>query len=93
MALFMMMGAALQPVSTVPAGNVLALAGLEGRVNKCATLSDVPECPAMRAVTLQVGGYRIESFDMPTYKKIVAYRNIGKIDLSVDRVARVWLQM
>ena len=51
----MMMGAALQPVSSVPAGNVLALAGLEGRVNKCATLSDVPECPAMRAVTLQVG--------------------------------------
>lgn len=54
-ALFMMMGAALQPVSRVPAGNVLALAGLEGRVNKCATLSDTPECPAMRAVTLQVG--------------------------------------
>lgn len=53
-ALFMMMGAALHPVSRVPAGNVLALAGLEGRVNKCATLSDTPECPAMRAVTLQV---------------------------------------
>lgn len=52
-ALFMMMGAALQPVARVPAGNVLALAGLEGRVNKCATLSDTPECPAMRAVTLQ----------------------------------------
>lgn len=72
MALFMMMGAALQPVSSVPAGNVLALAGLEGRVNKCATLSDVPECPAMRAVTLQVGRgwiskYRIESFDTSKY--------------------------
>lgn len=53
MALFMMMGAALQPVARVPAGNVLALAGLEGRVNKCATLSDTPACPAMRAVTLQ----------------------------------------
>ncbi|CAM9979212.1 unnamed protein product, partial [Hapterophycus canaliculatus] len=52
-ALFMMMGAALQPVARVPAGNVLALAGLEGKVNKCATLSDTPECPAMRAVTLQ----------------------------------------
>lgn len=52
-ALFMMMGAALQPVARVPAGNVLALAGLAGRVNKCATLSDTPECPAMRAVTLQ----------------------------------------
>lgn len=50
----MMMGAALHPVSRVPAGNVLALAGLEGRVNKCATLSDTPECPAMVAVTLQV---------------------------------------
>lgn len=53
LALYMMMGAALQPVARVPAGNVLALAGLEGRVNKCATLSDTPECPAMRAVTLQ----------------------------------------
>lgn len=53
-ALYMMMGAALHPVSRVPAGNVLALAGLEGRVNKCATLSDTPECPAMRAITLQV---------------------------------------
>lgn len=53
-ALFMMMGASLQPVSRVPAGNVLAVAGLEGRVNKCATLSDTPACPAMRAVTLQV---------------------------------------
>ncbi|CAN0172760.1 unnamed protein product, partial [Ectocarpus fasciculatus] len=53
LALFMMMGAALQPVARVPAGNVLALAGLEGRVNKCATLSDTAECPAMRAVTLQ----------------------------------------
>lgn len=52
-ALFMMMGAALQPVARVPAGNVLALAGLEGRVNKCATLTDTPQCPAMRAVTLQ----------------------------------------
>lgn len=53
-ALFMMMGSALQPVSRVPAGNVLALAGLEGMVNKCATLTDTPECPAMRVVTLQV---------------------------------------
>lgn len=56
-ALYMMMGAALHPVSKVPAGNILALAGLEGRVNKCATLSDTPECPAMVAVTLQVMVY------------------------------------
>lgn len=53
-ALFMMMGSSLQPVERVPAGNVLALAGLEGKINKCATLSDTAGCPAMGGVTLQV---------------------------------------
>lgn len=91
-ALFMMMGAALQPVSSVPAGNVLALAGLEGRVNKCATLSDVPECPAMRAVTLQVGGglarvfffCLIESFDVSFYAGVAGGSAVNLVATSVD---------
>jgi hypothetical protein len=35
------------------AGNVLAVAGLEGYVQKCATLSTSVACPALTAITLQ----------------------------------------
>ena len=52
--LFMMMGTSMLPVPFVPAGNLVAIAGLEGLVVKSATLSSTLACPALRAMTLQV---------------------------------------
>lgn len=51
--LFMMMGTSLTPLPYVPAGNLVAIAGLEGLVVKSATLSSTLACPALRAMTLQ----------------------------------------
>ncbi len=53
--LFMMMGTAMHPVPFVPAGNLVAIAGVEGLVIKSATLASTLACPALRAMTLQVG--------------------------------------
>ncbi|CAM9130524.1 unnamed protein product [Scytosiphon promiscuus] len=77
--------AAMEPVARVPAGNVLALAGLEGKVNKCATLSDTPECPAMRAVTLQA---------KPMVRVAVEalhQRDMDKLELGLSRLCLVRL--
>lgn len=52
--LYMMMGTSMLPVPFVPAGNLVAIAGLEGLVVKSATLSSTMACPALRAMTLQV---------------------------------------
>lgn len=52
--LFMMMGTAMHPVPFVPAGNLVAIAGVEGLVIKSATLASTLACPALRAMTLQV---------------------------------------
>jgi ribosome assembly protein 1 len=57
--LFMMMGTSMLPVPCVPAGNLVAIAGLEGLVVKSATLSSTLACPALRAMTLQVHYYNI----------------------------------
>jgi ribosome assembly protein 1 len=51
--LFMMMGTAMHPVPFVPAGNLVAIAGIEGLVIKSATLASTLACPALRAMTLQ----------------------------------------
>ncbi|KAG5191664.1 hypothetical protein JKP88DRAFT_251342 [Tribonema minus] len=53
LALYMMMGTGLHPVPSVAAGNVLAVAGLESQVQKCATLSSTLACPALTAISLQ----------------------------------------
>lgn len=42
--LYMMMGRGLESLETVPAGNILALRGLETAILKSATLSSVPSC-------------------------------------------------
>jgi len=57
--LFMMMGTSMLPVPFVPAGNLVAIAGLEGLVVKSATLSSTLACPALRAMTLQVHDFII----------------------------------
>ncbi len=54
LALFVMMGEELLPVSRVPAGNILGIAGLEGHVAKFCTLSSTLYCPALRPITLQL---------------------------------------
>lgn len=54
--LYMMMGTSLHPVPHMPAGNLVAILGLEGHVLKCATLADTLACPALTPMTLQVGG-------------------------------------
>ena len=59
--LFMMMGTSMLPVPFVPAGNLVAIAGLEGLVVKSATLSSTLACPALRAMTLQVRDWGISS--------------------------------
>ncbi|CAM9562452.1 unnamed protein product [Chrysoparadoxa australica] len=41
------------PVDSVPAGNVLAIAGLENVVHKSATLSSTLSCPALRPLIFQ----------------------------------------
>jgi ribosome assembly protein 1 len=53
LALFMMMGAGLAPLASVPAGNVVGIVGLEGIIAKSATLSSNLSCPALRAISLQ----------------------------------------
>jgi translation elongation factor EF-G len=54
--LYMMMGTSLHPVPHMPAGNLVAILGLEGHVLKCATLADTLACPALTPMTLQVRG-------------------------------------
>ncbi len=54
LALFVMMGDGLLPVSRVSAGNILGIAGLEGCVAKFCTLSSTLYCPALRPITLQL---------------------------------------
>ncbi|XP_058453172.1 elongation factor-like GTPase 1 [Malaya genurostris] len=43
--LFMLMGRQLEPVESVPAGNIVGIAGLQNHVLKTATLSSTPYCP------------------------------------------------
>lgn len=52
--LYMMMGTSLTPVPHVPAGNLVAILGLDGLVLKSATLTSTLACPALTAMTLQV---------------------------------------
>jgi ribosome assembly protein 1 len=52
-AIYLMMGRALQPVSAAPAGAVVALAGLDTAVLKCATLATAPCCAPLRGMYLQ----------------------------------------
>ncbi|KAG2439846.1 hypothetical protein HYH02_010478 [Chlamydomonas schloesseri] len=50
---FMMMGRALERVDKVPAGNVLAIAGLEAAVLKSATLASTPACRPLAPLMFQ----------------------------------------
>jgi uncharacterized membrane protein len=52
------------------AGNVLAVAGLEGYVQKCATLSTSIACPALTAITLQASS-------LHTYTSSIYVANTG----------------
>ncbi len=54
LALFVIMGDELVPISRVPAGNILGIAGLEGYVAKFCTLSSTLYCPALKPITLQL---------------------------------------
>ncbi|KAG2443951.1 hypothetical protein HXX76_002290 [Chlamydomonas incerta] len=51
--LYMMMGRALERVDKVPAGNVLAMAGLEAAVLKSATLASTPACRPLAPLMFQ----------------------------------------
>jgi ribosome assembly protein 1 len=51
--LYLMMGRHLERLPRVPAGSVLALAGLEAAVLKTATLSSVPLCPPLAPMAFQ----------------------------------------
>ncbi|GIL67389.1 hypothetical protein Vafri_20793, partial [Volvox africanus] len=52
-AVYMMMGRALERVERVPAGNVLAIAGLDAVVLKSATLSSSPACRPLAPLMFQ----------------------------------------
>eukprot|EP00873_Tetraselmis_striata_P038957 jgi/Tetstr1/459221/TSEL_000031.t1 len=52
-AVYLMMGTGLERLASVPAGNVLALAGFEDSILKTATLASTPCCPPMAAMTFQ----------------------------------------
>lgn len=52
--LFLMMGRALERVSEVPAGCVLAVGGLETAILKSATLSSSLACPPLAPMIFQV---------------------------------------
>ncbi|GIL84225.1 hypothetical protein Vretifemale_12915, partial [Volvox reticuliferus] len=52
-AVYMMMGRALERVERVPAGNVLAIAGLDAVVLKSATLSSTPACRPLAPLMFQ----------------------------------------
>jgi ribosome assembly protein 1 len=52
--LYLMMGQGLERLSTVPAGCVCALGGLERAILKSATLSSSPACRALAPMLFQV---------------------------------------
>lgn len=54
--LYLMMGRALERLREVPAGNVLAIAGLETAVLKSATLASTPCAAPLAPMVFQVGG-------------------------------------
>ncbi|XP_038044225.1 elongation factor-like GTPase 1 isoform X2 [Patiria miniata] len=49
--LYLLMGRELEPMESVPAGNVLGIGGLEDLVLKSATLSSTVACPAFTSMT------------------------------------------
>jgi hypothetical protein len=62
------------------AGNVLAVAGLEGYVQKCATLSTSTACPALTAITLQASCRHMYVRSIPNAYYITAvYLIIGSV--------------
>lgn len=52
-ALYLMMGRALERLSAAPAGNVVAIGGLEEAVLKSATLTTTPAAPPLEPVEHQ----------------------------------------
>jgi translation elongation factor EF-G len=56
--LYLMMGRALEALPAVPAGNVLAMAGLESAVLKSATLTSTPCARPLAPMVFQVSGGR-----------------------------------
>ncbi|CAI5477403.1 unnamed protein product [Closterium sp. Yama58-4] len=52
-ALFMMMGQGLQPISSVPAGNCVAIKGLEACILKSATVASTPYCQPFSSMVFQ----------------------------------------
>jgi ribosome assembly protein 1 len=52
-AVYLMMGRGLQPLACAPAGAVVALAGLDTSVLKCATLASCAAAPPLRGMYLQ----------------------------------------
>lgn len=55
----MMMGRALERVTQVPAGCVLAIGGLSTAILKSATLCSTSACLPLAPLTFQVGGREI----------------------------------
>jgi translation elongation factor EF-G len=51
--LFLMMGREIEPVDSVPAGNVFGIAGLEKHIMAAATLSSLPQCTPFRPMAFQ----------------------------------------
>lgn len=67
--LFLMMGRALERLDAVPAGNVLAIFGLETAILKSATLASSPACRPLAPMTFQARRSRWSSC------RVVASRN------------------
>jgi hypothetical protein len=62
--LFLMMGREIEPIDSVPAGNVFGIAGLEKFILSTATISTLPRVVPFRGMTFQV---RISPFFVSLY--------------------------
>lgn len=51
--LYLMMGRGLERLTAVPAGNILAIGGLQDVILKSATVSSTPACPPLAPMLFQ----------------------------------------
>lgn len=85
--LFLLMGASLNLVNEVPAGNIVGIGGLEDYVLKTGTLSSHPHCPNMtkiKAISSGLIKVAIEPVNLADMDKLkIGLQKLDRSDPSV----------
>ncbi len=83
-----MMGQYLEGVAEMPAGNVLALGGLENIVYKTATICSLPDCPSFTPVEVLAKGIlkvALTTASLDNQPKLIeGLKKLNKSDPSVE---------